>query len=168
MTRRKNLTDEIIYKIYKEDLPAKEIAKKYNISISTVSRIKNLVLKKYKEAVEKMENKSKNKTTRKKKTPKISPKHTLKIEEKIKQLNSEILIADLVAILDKYFTPIVIKCIYDNVLTSENFKKLIDNTVEQIKKTGKPEFYVEAVRTLILGLLLQILKEDHIPKILKD
>jgi len=178
MAKKKNLTDEIIYQIYTSDLPAKELAEKYGVSVSTISRIKNLALKKYRDAVEKMKNSKKKVNQKKEKiyerrqklkdNVKITQDKLEKIKEKIQKLTTEMLIADLIAILDKYFSPIVIKCIYDNILSSEKFKALIDNTVKQIKEAGEPQFYVEAVRTLILGLLLQIVREEYIPKILKD
>ena len=178
MAKKKNLSDKIIYQIYIEDLPLKELAKKYGVSTSTVSRIKNLTLKRYKEAIENIK-KSKKEINQKKEeiyerrqkiknNLKISKDKSEKIKEKIQNLTTEILIADLVAILDKYFSPIVIKCVYDNILNSEKFKNLISITVRQIKEAGEPQFYIEAVKTLILGLLLQILKEEQIPKILKD
>ena len=177
---RKQLEPKTVYEIYKAEGTISEIAKKFGVSVSTVRRIKSLQYKKYKDIVEyfenNFENNSENNSENKDQksdeeiieAEKVNPEldKYMKIKEKIKKLNKEMLIADLIAILEKYFTPIIIKCVFDNILQNEKFQKLLNATVDQIKKADDPKFYVEAVKTLILGLLLQILKEEQIPKIL--
>ena len=175
---KKQLDDLTVYKIYKAEGSLSEIARNFNTSISTVRRIKKLEYKKYKDAIEKYSseeskgNKIQDAFFNPPQPAKINmakkeeiEKHK-KIGEKIQNLNRDVLIADLIAILEKYFTPIVIKCVFDNILKNEKFEELLDATVEQIKRANDSKFYVDAVKTLFLGLLLQLLKEDSIPKIL--
>jgi len=169
---RKQLEPKTVYEIYKAEGTLSKIAKKFGVSVSTVRRIKSLQYKKYRDIIEYFENNFENKDQESDEeiieAEKVNPEldKYMKIKEKIKNLNKEILTADLIAILEKYFTPIIIKCIFDNVLQNKKFQELLNATVDQIKKADDPKFYVEAVKTLILGLLLQILKEEQIPKIL--
>jgi transposase-like protein len=166
MAKKTTLTDELIYEIYKAEGSLKEIAKKYGVSASTVRRIKNLEYKKYEEAIKRIEEaKHKQQSVPKNKQVTTQGKNQILIE-KIAQLNKEMFIADIISLLDKYFTALVVKCVYDNILTEPKFEELIEKTIDQIKKVNDPKYYIEAVKTIFLGIILQIVKEDQVPNLL--
>jgi len=160
----KKLTDQEIYEIYlkatKEKIPASKLAKEYNTSVSTVTRIKSLKYPKYKKIIE-MYSQEKNKVQ-------VDPKKDKNpLQEKIENMNKEVFISDILRILADIYTPFILKIIYDDILSSEKISKLIDKSIQLIKQEKSEDFYIETIKTFIAGLHLQILKPDIVESIYK-
>jgi len=186
MEKRKQLTDDIIYAIYNQSGRLSDIAKKFNVSPTTVRRIKNLTYDKYKKIIDKFEqeqiqkNKVKiqdaveTKLVRKRKEIKEADKVDNvdenvknKIQEKMERMDKDVLVSDIVSLLEEYFTPIVIKAIFENVFKDEKFEALLKESANKIKELQDINFYAETVKTIFLGLLMQTIKEKYIPVLIK-
>lgn len=183
MEKRKQLTDDIIYAIYNQSGRLSDIAKKFNVSPTTVRRIKNLTYDKYKKIIDKFEqeqiqkNKVKiqdaveTKLVRKRKeideVDEVDKNVKNKIQEKMERMDKDVLVSDIVSLLEEYFTPIVIKAIFENVFKDEKFEALLKESANKIKELQDINFYAETVKTIFLGLLMQTIKEKYIPVLIK-
>ena len=170
---RQKIPDDIILKIYLEDDKVSNIATKYGVSQITVTRIKKLAYPRYAKIINTYKEKNKqSKRIKRRKIPLKKDKSkeikTISIEEKIKNFTPDMLKADLIAVLSNYFTPLILKFLLDNILSEKQFEELIDTTAKKIKEENNQDFYVDTVKTLLLGLMLQIVKEEHIPSLISD
>ncbi len=169
---RQKIPDDIILKIYLEDDKVSNIATKYGVSQMTVTRIKKLAYPRYAEIINAYKKNKELKQSKRIKLKKIPLKDkseeikTIRIEEKIKNFTPDMLKADLVAVLSNYFTPLILKFLLDNILSEKQFEELIDTTAKKIREENNQDFYVDAVKTLLLGLMLQVVKEEHIPSLI--
>ena len=167
LNKKTVLTAEDIYNIYQSDKKQSELAIEYGVSKSTISRIKQLKLKKYQDVIKEIESK-KNKLPEKKieEIQKLSTvdKNQI-ILDKIQNLNFEIIAGDMLAILSNYFNPLTLKFIYDNLLEEERFKELLNELIVKIKEVNTAEFYADSIKQLILAVFLQIMKEEYVKKL---
>jgi len=169
----RQLNEKDILDIYYAEGSTRELAKLFDTSVSTVSRIKSLKYDKYKKIIEqskkvedvKVEDEVKISDDTKK-VIEANPKDKNEmILNKIKELNYDIVAGDVLAILSNYFNPLILKFIYDNLLEEENFKQLINQLIDKIKEVNTAEFYAETIKQIILAILLQTMKEEYVKKL---
>jgi len=167
------------YLIENQSTPIKVIAKNFGVSEATVSRIKrqegrykNIILNYISEQlVKKRKSKKTKEIPTKKSTEELPQKKVSKeaikdaFEAKIKILNYDIFVGDIIAVLQTTYTPIMIKIILDNFIEPEPYKELVLKTIEEIKKVKTKDFYTKALKTFITGIYVRTLSENALKKI---
>jgi LysM repeat protein len=158
---KNRITDDLIIAIYNENLPTKEIAKKYNVSVATVRRIKNLEYKKYKDVIEKykQEKTSKSIDTEDNKN---NTKTTLTSAEQLlpKELTIDDFVNVLFVVLNKYIQPEVSKFLIDNYVVNEKTIELTKGLVNKINEVKTVKFYKEALAMLTNILLRKCFSDE--------
>jgi len=156
------LTDQIIYEIYNSKENIHDIAKKYNVSESTVRRIKKLEYKKYAEAIARISGK------KIKKVEEIKKENKENKEIEFKEINKDQFAGILFGILTKYVQPEIAKFIIDNYIMSEKVENLINGLINKINETKDINFYKESLVTMTTLLLQKILQPKYLLKIFDE
>lgn len=184
-TSRKTISNETVIKVHQYLIENKkatidEVAKKFDVSRATVSRIKRQegrykdIIMNYitEQLAKKRKPKKVAKTPGKSKTlTELSDQeiHEQAVEDafsaKMKILNYDIFVGDIIAVLQSTYTPLMIKLIIDNFIEPEPYKELILKTIEEIKKVKTKDFYTKALKTFITGIYVRTLTENALKKI---
>lgn len=186
---RKQLSEETVYDIYKSTGTLKEIAEKYNVSISTVRRIKSTTYEKYAKIVKKFVGKLAKKLRKNKEEADIEAKKTKetkksvgklaekklrkkeKVEAKeVKAKTENVKTKDEVAgilfnLLLKYLQPEIAKYLIDNYIVSKKISNLIDPLIVKINEVNDEEYYRDVLTTLIALLLQKTFQQDQFMKL---
>ena len=180
MAKTKVIPEEIVIKIWKDlndGISNAIIKKRYNISSSTLHRIKNKE-KRFGKIINNYINEHQNDTQElnkkslqsAKKVPKEKISSQTKEEnilENLDKLNYEIFVSILYQSFSKYYQPVILKLIYDNFLSTEKSKKLIERTIKDIQETKNIENFYEALNTIQAIIHSQLLVPEALEKILK-
>jgi len=166
----KRIMDEIIIEIYKDNLPIKELAKKYNVSPITVKRIKNLEYNRYKKVIENYL-KTQNKSI--KEVKKVKDTKEVKSETKNDQLGYLDLSFDqftgiIFSVLTNYVQPVIAKFLIDNYVLSKETKTLMETLLQKINESKSESFFKNTLAIVVSGLMSKCLQEKYFEKIFKE
>ena len=175
MARSKIIPKETVISIWEDiqkGVANAVIYKRYGISNATLYRIKNKEKRYGKIIDEYLKHSSENNKPLKpaKKVPdeKLSPQAKKEsILENLDNLNYETFVSILYQSFSRYYQPIVLKLIYDNFLSTDKSKDLIERTIKDIQETKNIENLYEAINTIQAVIHTQLLTPEALEKLLK-
>ena len=143
----KKLTEAEIITIWEELKSGNnisKIAKKHNVSKSTVIRIKNKVYDKYKTIIDKYENSNKKKIISKK--SKVSKVDIFKrTEDELKGI--------LLKLLEPILQPVLLKFVLDNIIEHQAFKTMLSELAQKEYSSEEWNKYILNMFIIILNTI---------------